>query len=161
MAQNERFGARMRLLSAVMLSALSVAWGGAASAQTRDDIEHCRAIEDDARRLACYDGIRLSPGSPIAKYEIVAIEELKNFALSYRGDLVEVTGWLRPDDDFWFLGVSATDERPIPIDFESMPRQQRQDFLRECGGGCKAAVQGRVRPVNFTTGIVADAMIVR
>jgi hypothetical protein len=151
----------MRFLIVAMLSALAVVWAGAAEAQTREDIEHCRAIEDDARRLVCYDDIRLSPGSPRAKYETVAIEELKNFALSYRGNLVEVTGWLTPSEDFWFLGVSESDERPIPIDFESMPRQLREEFLRECGAGCPAAVQGRVRPVNFTTGIVADAMIVR
>jgi hypothetical protein len=151
----------MRFLSVITILALGVAWAGAAGAQTREDMERCRAIETDERRLQCYDAIRLSPGAPRSKYESVPLDELKSFALSYRGQLVEVTGWITPGDDFLFLGLDESDERPMPIDYETMPRQQRQRFLDECGEGCPAAVQGRVRPVNFTTGIVADALIVR
>lgn len=150
----------MRILSVVML-ALGMAWAGAAGAQTREEMERCRAIENDARRLSCYDDIRLSPGPPRSKYEDVPLEELKNFALSFRGQLVEVTGWLVPGKDFLFLGVDEADDDPIPIDFETIPRRERRAFLKECGDGCSAAVQGRVRPVNFTTGIVADVLIVR
>lgn len=138
-----------------------MAWAGGVQAQTREDMERCRAIENDERRLTCYDAIRLSPGPPRSKYEEVPLEELKSFALSYRGQLVEVTGWLTPGHNFLFLGVDESDEDPIPIDFETMPRRARQAFLDGCGEGCSAAVQGRVRPVNFTTGIVADALIVR
>jgi len=151
----------MRFLSVIMLSTLAAAWAGAAGAQTREDMERCRAIENDARRLSCYDAIPISPGPPRSKYETVPLEELKSFALSYRGQLVEVTGWLIPGEAFFFLGVDESDENPIPIDFKSMPRQEHQAFLDECGDGCSAAVQGRMRPVNFTTGIVADALIVR
>jgi hypothetical protein len=151
----------MRFLSVVTSVALGIAWAGTAGAQTREEMERCRAIEDDSRRLACYDDIRLSPGQPRRKYEAVPLEELKSFVLSYRGQLVEVTGWLTPGDDFLFLGVDESDESPIPVDFQTMPRQARAVFLDECGDGCTAAVQGRVRPVNFTTGIVADALIAR
>lgn len=151
----------MRFFWVVMLSAFGFACAGGAWAQTREDMERCRAIENDARRLSCYDAIRLSPGPPRAKYETVPLEELRSFALSYRGQLVEVTGWLVPGEEFLFLGVDETDEAPIPIDFENIPRRQREAFLEECGEACPAAVQGRVRPVNFTTGIVADALIVR
>jgi hypothetical protein len=49
----------------------------------------------------------------------------------------------------------------MPIDYQAMPRHERQRFLAECGEGCSATVQGRVRPVNFTTGIVAEVLIVR
>ena len=161
MAQIKRFKVVMRLLCVAALIALGLSWAGAAAAQTREDVERCRAIADDARRLACYDDIRLSPGSPLSKYEVVPLDELKSFALSYRGQLVEVTGWLTPDGDRFFLGVDETDESPMPIDFGSVPRQERQAFLAECGEGCDATVQGRVRPVNFTTGIVADAFIAR
>jgi hypothetical protein len=151
----------MRFLSLATLVALGMGWANPAPAQTREDMERCRAIEHDMRRLACYDAIRLSPGPPRSKYEAVPLDELKSFALSYRGQLVEVTGWLTPGDDFFFLGVDQADEDPIPIDFEAMPRQARQVFLADCGEGCAAEVQGRVRPVNFTTGIVADALIAR
>jgi hypothetical protein len=41
-----------------------------------------------------------------------------------------------------------------------LPRHERETFLEKCGSGCDATVQGRVRPVAFTTGIVADAIIV-
>ncbi len=151
----------MRFLRVATVVVMGVAWAGVAGAQTRDDMERCRAIVDDARRLSCYDAIRLSTGPPRSKYEAVPLEELKSFDLSYRGQLVEVTGWLTPGDDFLFLGVDEADESPIPIDFQTMPRQARSLFLDECGDGCSAAVQGRVRPVNFTTGILADALIAR
>jgi len=151
----------MRFLSLITFVALSLAWACAAGAQTREEMERCRAIETDARRLECYDAIRLSPGPPRSKYEAVPLEELRSFALSYRGQLVEVTGWIKPGRDFLFLGADESDERPIPVDIESMSRRDRQAFLQECGDGCAAAVQGRVRPVNFTTGIVADALIAR
>ncbi len=151
----------MRFLTLVLLTLLGALWTAAAGAQTRDEMERCRAIENDERRLACYDAIRLSPGPPRAKYEPVPLEELKSFALSFRGQLVEVTGWLTPGENFLFLGVDEADERPMPVEFETIPRRERRAFLLECGEGCPAAVQGRVRPVNFTTGIVADALIVR
>jgi hypothetical protein len=157
----DRFTAAMRLACAAALAALGLIWVGPAGAQTREDVERCRAIQNDARRLACYDEIRLSPGPPLSKYEAVPLDELKTFALSYRGQLVEVTGWLTMGEDFFFLGIDASDEDPMPIDFGAIPRHERQAFLAECGEGCAAAVQGRVRPVNFTTGIVADALIAR
>ena len=50
-------------------------------------------------------------------------------------------------------------QRPIPVDFDSLARRDREAFLEACGEGCEATVQGRVRPVNFTTGIVADTLI--
>jgi hypothetical protein len=151
----------MRFLCLVTLVVVGVGFAGMAGAQTREEMERCRTIENDARRLECYDAIRLSPGPPRTKYEPVDLEELKSFALSFRGQLVEVTGWITPDQDFLFLGIDETDERPVPIEFQNMSRRDRQAFLEQCGEGCPAAVQGRVRPVNFTTGIVADALIVR
>ena len=151
----------MRFLSVAILAASHLAWAGVAAAQTRDDMERCRAIENNERRLACYDAIRLSPGPPRAKYEPVPLEELKAFALSFRGQLVEVTGWVTRGGNFLFLGLDAADERPMPIEFQTIARRERRAFLQECGEGCPAAVQGRVGPVNFTTGIVADALIVR
>lgn len=157
----ERGCGTMRFFCVAAVAALALSWANAAAAQTREDMERCRAIVDDARRLACYDSIRLSPGPPVSKYEVVSLDELKSFALSYRGELVQVSGWLTPGDDFFFLGVDETDERPMPIDFGSVARQERQEFLAECGEGCEAEVQGRVRPVNFTTGIVADVLIAR
>ncbi len=144
-----------------VLVALGLGWVASAAAQTREEMELCRAIEDDAKRLTCYDDIRLSTGSPRSKYEAVPLDELKSFALSYRGQLVEVTGWLKPGGSLFFLGVDEKDEHPVPIEFQSVPRQDRQAFLAACGDGCNAAVQGRVRPVNFTTGIVADALFAR
>ena len=139
------------LLGAVLLAA-------SAHAQTREDILRCREIVDTERRLACYDAIELS-GSPRSKYEVVDISELKGFALSYRGHLVEVQGWIKPGGDLLLLGVDEADQSTIPIDFQALPRRDREAFLQACAEGCEATVQGRVRPVNFTTGIVADALV--
>lgn len=151
----------MRIVYLVTLTVLVATFAGIAGAQTREEMERCRTIEDDARRLACYDAISLSTGPPRTKYEPVELEELKSFALSYRGQLVEVTGWLTRGDDFLFLGLDESDDRPVPINFESISRRDRRAFLEECGEACAAVVQGRVRPVNFTTGIVADTLVVR
>jgi hypothetical protein len=129
-------------------------------AQTREDMELCRSISDDGRRLACYDAIELTPG-PRGKYEALDLAELKRFALSYRGDPVEVSGWIKPGDRLLFLGIDEADPRPIPVDYEALPRRDQQAFLQACGTGCQATVQGRVRPLNFTTGIVADTLIAR
>jgi hypothetical protein len=147
---------------APLLSGLVLALGPAEAAhgQTREEMERCRAIEDETRRLACYDAIQLAPSGPISKYEAVSLEELKEFALSYRGHLVEVEGWIKLDDRLLLLGVDAGDERPVPVDFELLPRRDREMIVEQCGTGCEATVRGRVRPVNFTTGIVADVIIV-
>jgi hypothetical protein len=142
--------------TAILLGATLLA--ASAHAQTREEILRCREIVDTARRLACYDAIELS-GSPRSKYEVVDISELKGFALSYRGHLVEVQGWIKPGGDLLLLGVDEADQSTIPIDFQALPRRDREAFLRACAEGCEATVQGRVRPVNFTTGIVADALI--
>jgi hypothetical protein len=131
---------------------------GSASAQSRAAMERCRAILDPERRLACYDAIDLAISPPRAKYEVVELSELKQFALSYRGDLVEVSGWVTPGNELLTLGGDEADTDTIPIEFESLSRQDRRNFLTACGEGCRATVQGRVMPVNFTTGIVADAL---
>jgi hypothetical protein len=148
----------MRFVASIVIVVFGFAWSGAAAAQTRADMERCRSISDEGRRLTCYDAIELSP-APRSKYEVVDLAELKSFALSYRGQLVEVTGWIKPDEDLLSLGLDEVDPRPIPVDIESLPRRDRQSFLEACGAGCKATVRGRVRPVSFTTGIVADALI--
>ena len=148
-----------RLLPLCVLAAGLGASVGAA-AQTREDMLRCRSISDEERRLACYDAVELT-GNPRRKYEILDLTELKSFALTYRGDLVEVIGWIKPSDDFLFLGVDQADSEPLAIDFEAIPRRDREAFLRACGEGCEATVQGRVGPVNFTTGIVADTLIAR
>ncbi len=140
---------------------MSVVLAGDAQAQTREELERCRAMTDDARRLACYDAIPVSPASPRSKYEPVALDELKSYALSFRGRFVEASGWIRPDRNYLFLGLDESDERPMPVEFEALPRRQRDDILEACGSGCEATVRGRVSPVNFTTGIVADDIILR
>ena len=141
-------------------AALGVSLAAAALAQTRADIERCRAIEDDPRRLDCYDAIRLSTTTAPIKYESVELDELKDYALTYRGRLVEVAGRVRPEGDFLFLETEEGDPSPMPVDIEALARRDREDVLSQCGSGCEATVQGRVRPVNFTTGIVADSVVV-
>jgi hypothetical protein len=152
--------AAMRFVRLLLGFVLGVAICGTAAAQTREDMLRCRSISDEARRLACYDAVELT-GNPLSKYEIVDLGELKSFALSYRGQLVEVRGWIKPADDLLFLGLDEADADPIPIDFQAIPRRDQQAFLEACGEGCEATVQGRVRPVNFTTGIVADTLTAR
>lgn len=134
---------------------------GMAAAQTREDMERCRAILDDSRRLACYDAISIDTGGPLSKYETVSLEDLLSYALSYRGQLVEVSGWIEPGRDFLFMSTEEGASRSLPIDDRNIGRRDRQAFLDQCGKGCAATVQGRVRPVNFTTGIVADTLIAR
>lgn len=148
----------MRAVHLLLIAISLLAATGIAGAQTRVDIERCRAISDTARRLACYDAIPLAPSR--SKYSAVALDELMDFALSYRGDLVEVSGWIAPGDDIFRLSQDAADERSIPVDVQRLSRQDRQAFLGRCGDGCQATVQGMVSPVNFTTGIVADALII-
>lgn len=141
--------------------AVLIASAGIACAQEASEIIRCRAIADNERRLECYDRIPVARASPLNKYENVALEEFKEFALSYRGRLIETTGFLRPGASYFSLGLDADDATPIPIDPENLQRRAREVLLERCGDGCEATVQGRVRPVNFTTGIVADAVIAR
>ena len=82
----------------------------------------------------------------------IELSDFRANALSYRGDLVELSGWLSPDGDLLMLGADAADPSPIPVEYSNLPRRAREDFLVACGAGCEAVVQGRVRPVNFTTG---------
>lgn len=140
--------------SAIVLSLIAAA----AEAQFPEDVSRCRAIEDDARRLDCYDAIGLPAPLVSGKYEAVPLAELKDYALSFRGRLVEVGGWIAPAGDFLFLKLDEADPTSIPVEFGSLPRRLQQSFLEQCGAGCAATVQGRVGPVNFTTGIVADGL---
>jgi hypothetical protein len=148
----------MRVVAWLTAFLVASACGAGAGAQTLEDMQRCRAITNDARRLACYDAIRVT-SAPKPKYARVDLPELKNFSLSYRGDLVEVSGWIKPGGELFFLGLDAADERPMPLDVDAIPRRERQAFLSACGKGCEATVQGRVSPVNFTTGIVADTIV--
>jgi hypothetical protein len=151
----------MRIVAWVMLAIAGLILASAGLAQSREEMERCRALEDEARRLSCYDSIPLSRVTAPSKYERVSLDELKEFRLSYRGQLIEVTGWIAPgDDDLLFLGLDPADADTIPIDFAALPRHDRETFTETCGSGCDATVQGRVRPLNFTTGVVADALIV-
>ena len=140
---------------------LGMTWAAAAQAQTHQELQRCRAMADDARRLACYDAIELSAAAPRSKYEAVDLAELKAYALSFRGRFVEVSGWLRPERGDLLLGLGPEDEDAMPVAIDTLPRRQRDDVLEACGSGCSAIVRGRVRPLNFTTGIVADDVILR
>lgn len=150
----------MRFVLAVLLASLGGVWVGPTSAQTRADIERCRGIADDSRRLGCYDAIVVAPASR-SKYDFVPLIELMNFALSYRGDLVETSGWVVPGADVFVLRVDRIGDDALPVDVERLSRHDREAFVEQCGDGCEATVQGTVSPVNFTTGINADRLIVR
>jgi hypothetical protein len=136
-------------------------WAAAAQAQMHLELQRCRVIADDARRLACYDAIEVTAAAPRSKYEAIDLAELKAYALSFRGRFVEVGGWLRPERDYLLLGLGPEDGEPVPVAIEMLPRRQRDDVLEACGSGCSAIVRGRVRPLNFTTGVVADDVILR
>jgi hypothetical protein len=134
---------------------------GPADAQTLEEMSRCRAIADESRRLACYDAIELAPVSRLSKYEPVELSELEEYSLTYRGRFVEVVGWVAPQRDHLVLGSDAADAAAMPVEIEALPRRRRDDLLEQCGTGCEATVRGRVAPVRFTTGIVADDVIVR
>jgi hypothetical protein len=136
-------------------------WAAAAQAQMHQELQRCRVIADDARRLACYDAIEPSAAAPRSKYEAIDLAELKAYALSFRGRFVEVSGSLRPERDYLLLRLGSEDEHPMPVAIETLPRRQRDDILEACSSGCSAIVRGRVRPLNFTTGIIADDVILR
>ena len=150
----------MRFVASMLVALAGLLLLGQARAQTLEDMQRCRAIADEARRLACYDAIQLVQ-APRPKYEVVDLADLQSYALSYRGQLVEVSGWIKPGAALFFLGADADDARPLPINLDAIARRDRQSFLSACGDGCEATVQGRVMPVNFTTGIVADTIVAR
>src|SRR3954464_4532531 len=111
----------MRFVASIGFVLVGMLCGGFAEAQTLDDMLRCRAISDGTRRLACYDAIEVAP-APKPKYEKVDLSDLKNYALSYRGELVEVSGWVKPGPELFFLGADQSDTHPIPIDFELLAR---------------------------------------
>ena len=141
--------------------ALAVLTIGAVGARAQDasDLLRCRSIADEERRLTCYDAITIPSASPLSKYEVVPLEELRSYALTYRGRLIETEGWLKPGKTYLFLGQDAGDPNPVAVDAANLTRRAREALLEQCGEGCRAKVQGAVRPVNFTTGIVADSVI--
>ncbi len=151
----------MKRAALALFACCSLVSGTGVWAQTHEEINRCRGIADDARRLACYDAIRLSPLLPPSKYERLAIADLQNYALSYRGRLVEVEGWIRPERDFYLLGAALDDPRPLPVDVRVLGRRERDQLAGQCAAGCAVLIQGRVGPVNFVTGIVAETVLVR
>ena len=151
----------MRFFPLLLVAIVSLAWVDGASAQTRAELARCRTIEDDVRRLACYDALASSPAAPLSKYEPVPLEELARYALSYRGRLVEVAGRLEPGERFFALRLESEAPESLPVDFRGLSRGEQQAIREQCGTACRAIVQGEVGPVNFTTGIVAEAVIVQ
>jgi hypothetical protein len=149
---------RVGIKAALVGAAVALLPLQAASGQTDQDVAACRIIGEAERRLDCYDQIPLAPSR--GKYEALSLDELRSDVLSYRGRLVAVDGWLKPERDHLLIGAAADDPRPLPVEFESLSRRQREAVLERCSGGCQATVQGTVRAVNFTTGIVADAIVV-
>jgi hypothetical protein len=150
----------MRTVLWVVIAILGLAWPAIGMAQTRQDLERCRSINDSLRRLSCYDGISLSQPPPSrSKYEAVPLAEIQADALSFRGRFVEVTGWISSEGALIQLGSDAGDTRPVPVDIRALDRRQREAFVEQCGQGCDATIQGRVGPVGFTTGIAADLLI--
>ena len=150
----------MRLLRLVFVILAGFPWISGGFAQ-EDELGLCRAIEDDSRRLECYDEIPLRPGLLRRKYEVVPLEELRTYRLSYRGRFVEVEGWVTPSGEYLSLGATPEDSGTMPVEVEALPRRDREAVLEQCASGCAAVVRGRVNPVSFTTGIVADAVVVR
>ena len=149
----------MRVIRSVFLAVVCVLLAPAASAQTRQDIERCREIREDQLRLQCYDAIVLPPGRLTrSKYEVIDLAELAGYPLSYRGRLVEVSGWLTPSEDVFFLSMAAEADKGLPIEADSLSRRDREALIAACIEGCQARVQGKVAPVNFTTGIIADSV---
>ena len=146
-----------RLACGLVLGLLSTA----ALGQTRDGLLRCRAIAEDAPRLACYDALALPPAPGRGKYEPVALEDLSEAPLSFRGRLVEVTARIMSGQDGWTLSPGGPNGRELPLDLNALPRQQRESLRGGCATGCEATVQGRVAPVRFVTGIVADAVLLR
>ena len=149
----------MRLLrpaTAVLFSMLA----SLAAAQTHADLARCRAIADDARRLDCYDAIEPLGAANLSKYEVVPIEDFRAFALGYRGRFVELRGRMTLADDSATLAIDAQDREAIPIGLENLSRQELRAIQGACPDGCDATVQGRAAPVRFTTGVVADTVVV-
>jgi hypothetical protein len=142
------------------LFALLVCAADAAVAQTHADLARCRAITDDARRLACYDAIEPLGSSRLSKYEVVGLADFQEFALGYRGRFVEVRGTLRFVDEYATLGLDAGDAAAIPVELENLSRQELRTIRDACPESCEATVQGRAAPLRFTTGIRADVVVV-
>jgi hypothetical protein len=156
---DQQFGSGMRCVRFVITVMMGALWAPAAAAQTSLDIERCRDISEDRMRLQCYDAIPLTPGRfRRSKYEVVDLAELAEYPLSYRGRLVEVSGWLTPSEDAFFLSTAADAENGLPIEADSLSRRDRDAVVAACLEGCQATVQGKVAPVNFTTGIIADTL---
>lgn len=152
-------GFGMRISRFVLLTLIGVSWSCPAPAQLRGDFARCRSIEDDARRLECYDRIGADATPSIrSKYEVVELRELKAFPLSYRGDLVEVRGFLVPTPDIFDLKLDEGDTRPFPVNVESLSRHTLELVTQACGPGCPATVRGKVGPLAFVTGIIADSI---
>ena len=150
----------MRFFVLACVIGLAALAAGPVHAQSRVEMERCRAIADEGRRLKCYDAIQLSASQPRSKYERVDLAEFKKYALSYRGNLIEVTGWVVPAGEILELRSDEADDAPVPVEYDSLSRRDQEAFFSACGEGCEATVQGRVKPVNFTTGVVADVIFV-
>ena len=149
----------MRVIHSVVLVTLCVLWAPAAAGQTLQDIERCREIGEGQLRLQCYDAIIIRPGRLTrSKYEVVDLAELAEYPLSYRGRLVEASGWLTLSEDIFLLSTAADADDGLPIEADSLSRRDRETLVAACLEGCQATVQGKVAPVNFTTGIIADAV---
>jgi hypothetical protein len=147
---------RLPTAYAMLLSALA----STAGAQTHADLARCRAIADDARRLECYDAIEPLGARTLSKYEVVPLDDFTAFALGYRGRFVELSGRMSLVGDYAMLALEAGDAESVPVEFKNLSRQELRAIREACPETCEATVQGRAAPVRFTTGVVADAVVV-
>lgn len=127
-------------------------------------LNSCRTIEAPADRLDCYDvlaGRATVPdetGSIAPAAAEVALGDLKQNLSRYAETDVETRGVLVVLGNYGMLGETALDGQPLTVDLASLPAADQRAILR-CGGGCSAAISGRIGPVLLRTGIVARSVI--
>jgi hypothetical protein len=133
--------------------------GFSATVGRSQDLSTCRAIPDDAKRLACFDKFVI-PGAPqrSGEYQKLSLTDFKLDQAQLKGHRVAVDGSLWSFGGMVLLKSGLADFSPVMVKMDAVPRDQRKQLIEQCQQGCEVTVLGTVGDTGFATGIIAQQL---
>jgi len=136
---------------------------GNALAQTRQELQSCRAISDSLQRLSCFDRVVALPNSvtPGTDSQEIGVVDLITDGPQLRGKTVRVRGFAISAGETMFLYSAAGQMTAVMVNMSKVDREGRRLALTSCGGGCEIVVAGQATYQFNVTGLAATSIQIK
>jgi hypothetical protein len=127
---------------------------------TRSRIEACSFNKDKERRLDCFDTLAkeiLAKSTISAEdYQVIEYVDLKTDIASMRGKRISVKGFMLLLGENLVIYKEAGQMSAIFANIDNVPRDERRQFMNDCGSGCVGTVKGKIGDVMMQPGIKVE-----